>query len=99
MADVEKQNPEHRENTEKLSEELQHARTVDTIHQDEALKVLAQYTGEQTWTAQEEKKLVRRIDRKLIPILCCTYGLQYYDKAMLSQAVSPPKSQFRAPVS
>jgi hypothetical protein len=62
---------------------------VDTVHQDEALKVLARYEGEQTWTESEEKNLRRKIDRKLIPLLCITYGLQYYDKAMLSQAVSP----------
>jgi hypothetical protein len=64
---------------------------VDTVHQDEALKVLARYEGEQTWTESEEKNLRRKIDRKLIPLLCITYGLQYYDKAMLSQAVSPEK--------
>lgn len=61
--------------------------TIDTLHQDEALKVLAAYTGEESWTPEEEKKLVRRIDFKLLPLLCLTYGLQYYDKAMLSQAV------------
>ena len=61
---------------------------IDTIHNDEALKVLANYRGEQTWTDKEEKKLPRKIDWKLMPVLCATYGLQYYDKAMLSQAVS-----------
>ncbi|KAF1814731.1 allantoate permease [Eremomyces bilateralis CBS 781.70] len=62
------------------------AATVDTIHGDEAMKVLANYRGEETWTEEEEKKLRRRIDFKLMPILCITYGLQFYDKAMLSQA-------------
>lgn len=62
--------------------------TVDTIHHDEALKVLASYDGESTWTAAEEDKLRRKIDWMLMPVLCMTYGLQYYDKAMLSQAVS-----------
>lgn len=61
--------------------------TIDTLHQDEALRVLAAYTGDESWTPEEEKKLVRRIDFKLLPLLCLTYGLQYYDKAMLSQAV------------
>lgn len=61
--------------------------TVDTLHQDEALKVLAAYTGDESWTPEEEKRLVRRIDFKVLPLLCLTYGLQYYDKAMLSQAV------------
>jgi hypothetical protein len=68
-------------------EELKKTITVDTLHNDEALKVLANYQGEETWTAEEEKKLTRKIDRRLLSILCITYGLQYYDKAMLSQAV------------
>jgi hypothetical protein len=61
---------------------------VDTVHGDEALKVIAAVGGDDVWDAQEEKKLVRKIDRRLMPILCITYGIQYYDKAMLSQAVS-----------
>jgi hypothetical protein len=68
-------------------EDLQKTITVDTLHNDEALKVLANYQGDETWTAEEEKKLTRKIDRRLLSILCITYGLQYYDKAMLSQAV------------
>lgn len=68
-------------------EDLGHTQTIDTVHQDEALKVLAQYAGDRNWAPEEEKRLVRRIDRKLITLLCITYGLQYYDKAMLSQAV------------
>lgn len=68
-------------------EELKKTITVDTLHNDEALKVLANYQGEETWTADEEKKLTRKIDRRLLSVLCITYGLQYYDKAMLSQAV------------
>ncbi|VTT69226.1 unnamed protein product [Fusarium fujikuroi] len=59
---------------------------VDTVHQDEAMKVLGAYSGDEAWTEAEEKKLRRKIDWKLMPVLCATYGLQYYDKAMLSQA-------------
>ena len=72
---------------EKLEELKQQA--VDTVHGDEANKILVNYTGDVTWSAEEEKKLVRKIDIRLLTILCLTYGLQYYDKAMLSQAVSP----------
>lgn len=61
---------------------------LDTVHTDEAMKVLANYTGEETWTDAEEAKLRRKIDWKLMPVLCMTYTLQYYDKAMISQAVS-----------
>lgn len=67
--------------------EMEKAATVDTVHHDEAIKVLANYNGDGTWTEEEEKKLLRRIDWCLMPILCVTYGLQYYDKAMFSQAV------------
>jgi hypothetical protein len=63
-------------------EELKKSITVDTLHNDEALKVLANYQGEETWTAEEEKKLTKKIDRRLLSILCITYGLQYYDKAI-----------------
>jgi GMP synthase-like glutamine amidotransferase len=65
---------------------------VDTVHGDEALKILkggaSLGNGGDTWDPKEEKRLVRKIDRKLMPILCICYGIQYWDKAMLSQAVS-----------
>lgn len=63
------------------------ASAVDTVHQDEAMRVLGAYTGEAEWSEDEEKRLRRRLDWRLMPVLCATYGLQYYDKAMLSQAV------------
>jgi len=77
----------HSEEPATTLEDLKKTATVDTIHNDEALKVLAAYAGDEEWTEQEEKKLRRKIDRRLLTILCITYGLQYYDKAMLSQAV------------
>jgi len=67
--------------------EIQPSKTVDTVHKDEAMKVLAAYQGDEMWTDEEEKKLRRKIDWRLMPVLCATYMLQYYDKAMLSQAV------------
>ena len=67
---------------------------VDTIHGDEATTVLANYSGPQDWTPEVEKKLLRKIDRKLLAILVLTCGLQYYDKAMLSHAVSEPSGGF-----
>lgn len=89
MADTEKQTAEHYEMGQMTPEKsLPEVEKIDTVHQDEALKVLARYAGDKTWTSAEEKRLVRKIDRKLISLLCITYGLQYYDKAMLSQAVS-----------
>lgn len=61
---------------------------VDTVHEDEAMKVFASYDGDQTWEVAEEKQLRKKIDRRLLPILCLTYALQYYDKGMISQAAS-----------
>ncbi|EXJ74667.1 uncharacterized protein A1O5_01360 [Cladophialophora psammophila CBS 110553] len=90
MADVEKPEAIQAEAAPKSPgdgvTELKKPITVDTLHNDEAMKVLAAYTGEETWDEKEEKKVQRKIDRRLLPILCATYGLQYYDKAMLSQA-------------
>lgn len=73
---------------EHVSNDMKPVQTIDTVHHDEAMKVLATYDGPQTWTEEEEKKVRKKIDWKLMPVLCITYGLQYYDKAMLSQAVS-----------
>lgn len=49
---------------------------VDTLHGDEAAKVLKDYTGEKTWLQHEEKLVRRKIDIRLLPVLCATYGLQ-----------------------
>ena len=71
---------------ERLPAELEKSITVDTLHNDEGLRVLANYHGDQEWSAEEEKKLTKKIDRRLLSIVVTTYGLQYYDKAMLGQA-------------
>lgn len=70
-----------------VAETVTKTQTVDTVHNDEGLRVLANYHGDPNWDEAEEDKLRRKIDWKLLPVLCITYGLQYYDKAMLSQAV------------
>ncbi len=81
--------PEVAELSDRNSRDVEaHKAEVDTVHDDEAMKVLATYTGDKEWTEEEEKKLRRKIDWKLMPVLCMTYTLQYYDKAMISQAVS-----------
>lgn len=77
----------HVDRTEQ-SDHLKPTATVDTVHNDEALKVIQGYDGDSVWTVAEEKRLRRKVDWKLMPILCFTYGLVYYDKAMLGQAVS-----------
>jgi hypothetical protein len=89
MSDIEKHQDIQQERVTPAgdSEDGNNLKTIDTVHQDEAMRVLATYQGPEEWTEQEEKSLRRKIDLRLMPVLCITYGLQYYDKAMLSQAV------------
>lgn len=84
MSDVEKHTSSH---ADEIGSTVQPTKTIDTVHNDEAMKVLATYDGDADWTDEEERKLRRKTDWRLIPILCLTYSLQYYDKAMLGQAV------------
>ncbi|KAF3032645.1 hypothetical protein E8E12_002309 [Didymella heteroderae] len=84
MSDIEKHQDVQQEKV--ASDDGSPLKTIDTVHQDEAMRVLATYQGPEEWTEQEEKSLRRKIDLRLMPVLCLTYGLQYYDKAMLSQA-------------
>ena len=61
---------------------LKHA---DANDADEALRVFAD--GEViTLTPEDEKRLLRKIDYNMIPILCIVYGLNYLDKTTLSYA-------------
>ncbi|KAK8048777.1 hypothetical protein PG994_010507, partial [Apiospora phragmitis] len=63
---------------------LQHA---DKNDADEAYKVLVGHAGETVvMTPAEEKKLLRKIDRNLMPLLCIVYGLNYLDKTTVSYA-------------
>src|SRR5262245_26334718 len=68
-------------------EHLEKLKVLDVVHNDEALKVLARHAEDEVWTEDEEKRLRRKIDRRLLSIICVSYALQYYDKAMLGQTV------------
>lgn len=92
MADIEKHQEVQQETV--ASDDGNALKTIDTVHQDEAMRVLAAYQGSEEWTEKEEKAVRRKIDLRLMPVLCLTYGLQYYDKAMLSQAVSIFSSRY-----
>ncbi|KAI1816356.1 major facilitator superfamily transporter allantoate [Poronia punctata] len=54
---------------------------------DEALKLVAAHAGETViLSAEEQDKLLRKIDRHLMPLLCIVYGLNFLDKTTLSYA-------------
>jgi MFS family permease len=43
-------------------------------------------TTETEFTAKSEQKVIRRIDRVLLPVMFISFGLQYMDKALLNSA-------------
>lgn len=61
---------------ESFDQDLPKEGKVDTVHNDQALEVIVNYDGDREWTEQEEKLLVRKIDKRLLLILFLTYGLQ-----------------------
>lgn len=63
---------------------LKHA---DRNDADEALKVLEGENGEVVeLTSEDERKLLRKIDWNLMPLLCLVYALNYLDKTTVSYA-------------
>ncbi|KIW19436.1 hypothetical protein PV08_00008 [Exophiala spinifera] len=71
---------------DKFEGDAHQGKVADTVHNDEATKIFATYEGDQNWTQDEEKRLVRKIDRRLLVILTITFAIQFYDKYMLSHA-------------
>ena len=80
MADLEKDTVVRDETTPQTLEGLSKTKTIDTVHNDEALRVLAQYAGNTSWTPEEEKKLVRKVDLYLFPMIWLMYLLSYMDR-------------------
>ncbi|OBT60647.1 hypothetical protein VE03_09955 [Pseudogymnoascus sp. 23342-1-I1] len=73
--------------TETVSNATPHEEKIDRSPNSTELKDLRKVDTEDIEKVDtEEKKVLRKIDRALMPILCITYGLQYYDKSMLEQA-------------
>ncbi|ORY57293.1 major facilitator superfamily transporter allantoate [Pseudomassariella vexata] len=86
MPDIEKTSaaPKKAADTAGIGTILKHADRGDA---DEALKVLQGADGEViVLTPEEEKKLLRKIDLNLMPLLCIVYGLNYLDKTTVSYA-------------
>jgi hypothetical protein len=52
--------------------EAKEVQTIYALRTDEALRVLANHQENQTWSVVEEKKLLRKIDFRLMPILWFT---------------------------
>ena len=44
---------------------------IETLHNDEGVKVLATYDGDLSWVPAEEKRLVRKIDRSVFQVILC----------------------------
>jgi MFS family permease len=87
MSDIEK-SPEKdtsaNDGSERIGTILKHA---DRNDADEALKVLQGENGEVIeLTPEDEKRLLRKIDWNLMPLLCLVYGLNYLDKTTISYA-------------
>lgn len=58
-----------------VEESRDQPKQLDTVHNDEAVKVLAAYDGDDAWSDDEAKRLVRKIDKRLLPILFVTFGM------------------------
>ena len=46
------------------------SKEMDAANAAKALRVLVNYDGDETWTEEEEAKLRKKVDWKLMPILC-----------------------------
>jgi MFS transporter, ACS family, allantoate permease len=95
MADVEKVGTYPGEDIEKKAVSNETAPHVDVgvlTHADkndadEAYKIFAAQGGEViVITPEEERRLLRKIDLNLMPLLCIVYGLNYLDKTTVSYA-------------
>ncbi|KAI4601006.1 hypothetical protein KJ359_013171 [Pestalotiopsis sp. 9143b] len=94
-ADVEKKGPYPGDDIEKKAashepgqqHEVGVIKHADTNDADEAYKVFAAQAGEHlTITPEEERRLLKKIDWNLMPLLCLCYGLNYLDKTAISYA-------------
>lgn len=50
--------------------------TVDNIRDDDVEAFIARHGGVQTYTEESNKRLLRRIDLHIMPLMCVTYCLQ-----------------------
>ncbi|EPE24797.1 MFS general substrate transporter [Glarea lozoyensis ATCC 20868] len=62
--------------------------SINSSHVDDALKYLHSVgnAGDVSFTAQDEKQVVRKIDWMLLPLMAAMYNIQYLDKTILNYA-------------
>ncbi|KAL7425033.1 hypothetical protein Q5752_000721 [Cryptotrichosporon argae] len=60
---------------------------VDVVPADELVEAQEMIRAEHEFTEDEYKRLMRKVDFALMPLLMITYGLQYSDKGSLSSGV------------
>lgn len=83
MADTEKSSLE--KTTTNVSPSRVEAGTIAPVGADEALTFLQQRYGDDgAIGAVDEKKLVRKIDFMIVPLMWCCYFLQYLDKTLIN---------------
>lgn len=74
MADVKEISTTHYESRDRTSSD-------NSLHKDEESS-----SSELVWTADEEKKLVRKIDFRVFPMMCLVFGLSLLDRTNISTA-------------
>lgn len=81
------QSHSHTDDEGKIANNVQILKHADRNDADEALKVLEGENGETIeMTPEEQRRLLRKIDWHLMPMLCLVYGLNYLDKTTVSYA-------------
>ena len=67
---------------------LEHRRPIVNIEEVDAALIYLKNEGTAVMTAIDEKKLVRKIDWMIVPLMWCCYTLQYLDKTLINYAAA-----------
>lgn len=74
MADVKEISTDHYESKDRSSSD-------NSVHKDEESP-----SSQLEWTPEEEKKLVRKVDLRVFPMMCIVFGLSLLDRTNISAA-------------
>ena len=69
---------------------LDHRRPIVNVEEVDAALVYLKNEGTAVMTEIDEKKLVRKIDWMIVPLMWCCYTLQYLDKTLINYAAASP---------